>query len=104
MVYVDFIVVMPRLYSLMFPAPRYGGHFIICTKVRDYFSVNSCFINNFLLKNKNWIGIDHLVGLFPSWFSHLGIQCTSAILGGITTTTLINPLDIVRARLQANIL
>nr|CAG4649464.1 EOG090X08ST [Scapholeberis mucronata]SVE93711.1 EOG090X08ST [Scapholeberis mucronata] len=43
---------------------------------------------------------DHLLGLFPSWVSHLGIQCTSAILGGITTTTLINPLDIVRARLQ----
>nr|CAG4651108.1 EOG090X08ST [Simocephalus serrulatus]SVE94332.1 EOG090X08ST [Simocephalus serrulatus] len=43
---------------------------------------------------------DHLDGLFPSWFPHLGIQCTSAILGGITTTTLINPLDIVRARLQ----
>lgn len=43
---------------------------------------------------------DHLHGLFPSWFPHLGLQCTSAILGGITTTTLINPLDIVRARLQ----
>ncbi|EFX69084.1 hypothetical protein DAPPUDRAFT_301164 [Daphnia pulex] len=43
---------------------------------------------------------DHLSNLFPVWFPQLGIQCTSAILGGITTTTLINPLDIVRARLQ----
>lgn len=44
--------------------------------------------------------IDHLHSIFPSWFSHLGIQCTSAVLGGITTTALINPLDIVRARVQ----
>ena len=43
---------------------------------------------------------DKLHSIFPSWFSHLGIQCTSAILGGLTTTALINPLDIVRARLQ----
>lgn len=43
---------------------------------------------------------DHLFEMFPSWFPLLGIQCTSAVLGGITTTTLINPLDIIRARLQ----
>lgn len=43
---------------------------------------------------------DHLHSLFPPWFPHLGIQCSSAVLGGLTTTTLINPLDIVRARLQ----
>nr|CAG4646380.1 EOG090X08ST [Macrothrix elegans] len=43
---------------------------------------------------------DHLHGLFPSWFPLLGIQCTSAVLGGLTTTTLINPIDIIRARLQ----
>lgn len=40
--------------------------------------------------------------MFPSWFPLLGIQCTSAVLGGITTTTLINPLDIIRARLQVS--
>jgi len=43
---------------------------------------------------------DHLIEMFPSWFPLLGVQCTSAVLGGVTTTTLINPLDIVRARLQ----
>nr|CAG4634888.1 EOG090X08ST [Alona affinis] len=43
---------------------------------------------------------DKLHGIFPSWFSHLGIQCTSAVMGGLTTTVIINPLDIVRARLQ----
>nr|CAG4648028.1 EOG090X08ST [Moina brachiata]SVE93098.1 EOG090X08ST [Moina brachiata] len=43
---------------------------------------------------------DHLHDYFPTWFPHLGIQCASAVLGGLTTTTLINPLDIVRARLQ----
>jgi len=43
---------------------------------------------------------DHLFEIFPSWFPLLGVQCTSAVLGGVTTTTLINPLDIIRARLQ----
>jgi len=43
---------------------------------------------------------DHLYEILPPWFPLLGVQCTSAVLGGITTTTLINPLDIIRARLQ----
>nr|CAG4636299.1 EOG090X08ST [Eubosmina coregoni]SVE69892.1 EOG090X08ST [Eubosmina coregoni] len=43
---------------------------------------------------------DNIHGLFPSWFPLLGVQCTSAVLGGVTTTTLINPIDIIRARLQ----
>jgi len=45
---------------------------------------------------------DHLFEIFPSWFPLLGVQCTSAVLGGVTTTTLINPLDIIRARLQVS--
>jgi len=36
----------------------------------------------------------------PEWVPLLGVQCTSAVMGGITTTTLINPLDCIRARLQ----
>jgi hypothetical protein len=56
---------------------------------------------NFTIKENKIV--DHLSNLFPVWFPQLGIQCTSAILGGITTTTLINPLDIVRARLQVKL-
>nr|CAG4644913.1 EOG090X08ST [Leptodora kindtii] len=43
---------------------------------------------------------DQLFNRVPSWFSQLSVQCTAAVLGGMTTTTLINPLDIIRARLQ----
>nr|CAG4640990.1 EOG090X08ST [Eulimnadia texana] len=43
---------------------------------------------------------DHLLSISPPWFSHLLVQCSAAVLGGITTTTLINPLDIIRARVQ----
>ncbi|CAG2067050.1 unnamed protein product, partial [Timema podura] len=43
---------------------------------------------------------DELYAIFPSWVSHLFIQCMAGTLGGFTTTLLTNPLDIVRARLQ----
>nr|CAG4644084.1 EOG090X08ST [Lepidurus arcticus] len=43
---------------------------------------------------------ENLLWACPSWVPHLSIQCTSAILSGATTTTLLNPLDIIRARMQ----
>nr|CAG4650277.1 EOG090X08ST [Sida crystallina] len=43
---------------------------------------------------------EKLYPLAPSWVPQLVVQCTSAALGGITTTTLMNPADCTRARLQ----
>lgn len=43
---------------------------------------------------------EQLAQLAPLGTSTLLIQCISAPLGGVTTTLLTNPLDIVRARLQ----
>lgn len=44
--------------------------------------------------------VENLLKVLPENSSHLLIQCTSGILSGCTTTTLTNPLDTVRARLQ----
>ncbi|CAG0886217.1 unnamed protein product [Darwinula stevensoni] len=43
---------------------------------------------------------DQLRSISPPWVSHLLLQVVAAPLGGMTTTILTNPLDIVRARLQ----
>lgn len=43
---------------------------------------------------------DELVRICPFWTPLLAIQCLAAPLGGITTSLLTNPLDVIRARLQ----
>ncbi|CAL4068274.1 unnamed protein product [Meganyctiphanes norvegica] len=43
---------------------------------------------------------EQLASIAPSGTSTLLIQCIAAPMGGITTTLITNPLDIVRARLQ----
>ncbi|XP_076029036.1 solute carrier family 25 member 44-like [Oratosquilla oratoria] len=43
---------------------------------------------------------EQLANMAPSGTSTLLLQCIAAPLGGITTTLLTNPLDIIRARLQ----
>lgn len=48
--------------------------------------------------------LEELHRILPNNVSHLLIQCIAGTLGGFTTTLLTNPLDIVRARLQASII
>lgn len=45
---------------------------------------------------------DNLVVIFPTWVPQIAIQCIAAPLSGVTSSLLTNPLDIVRARLQIN--
>ena len=53
-----------------------------------------------LVNNFSTIPLEKIYGIVPSWVPQLGVQCTAAVLGGVTTTTIINPLDCIRARLQ----
>ena len=59
-------------------------------------------------KGKFWVAcstkIDLFLGLLEPILTHqvpvVAQQCLAATLGGITTTTLVNPLDLIRTRLQ----
>lgn len=57
------------------------------------------YFNSFLLLSTSF-STEELDKVFPKHTSRLLVQCTSAMLGGFTTTIITNPLDVCRARLQ----
>jgi hypothetical protein len=82
----------------MYQAVLFGGLFIIFIKVGEIswpFKPLSGLVNNLFT-----IPLEQIYGFVPGWVPQLGVQCTAAVLGGVTTTTIINPLDCIRARLQ----
>lgn len=38
----------------------------------------------------------------PLWVPHLAIQCLAAPLGGVSSTLITNPMDVIRARIQVS--
>lgn len=57
------------------------------------------YFNSFLILSTSF-STEELDKVFPKHTSRLLVQCTSAMLGGFTTTIITNPLDVCRARLQ----
>jgi len=73
--------------------------------IRGFYRGYTASLFTYVPSSALWWGFYHfyqeqIYGFVPSWVPQLGVQCTAAVLGGVTTTTIINPLDCIRARLQ----
>nr|CAG4651952.1 EOG090X08ST [Triops cancriformis] len=73
--------------------------------VRGFYRGNVAALSAAIPGGALWWSIYHvyqenLLWACPSWIPHLAIQCISAVLSGATTTTLLNPFDVIRARMQ----